>query len=401
MNSDMQPIKMGVLGLGRAFTLMVPTLSRDARVQLVAGFDPNAAAATAFAKAFGGIAHRSAQALCADPDVEWVYVATPHQLHEEHVRLAAAHGKHVLVEKPMALSLADCTGMQQACGQAGTHMVVGHSHSFNTPVLQAKRLIESGQFGRVGMIHAMNFTDFLYRPRRPEELDTARGGGVVFSQAAHQIDIVRMLGGGDVVSVYARTGCWDHKRPTEGAYSAILTFGSGAFASVTYNGYGYFDTDVLMDGIGEMGKPKVKRAHQMTRQRHLATQDEAAETIRKANRNFGGTDYVPDSQQPPAAFQHFGPVVASCEKADLRLTPFGVEVHDINGTRLDAPPVPPVPRSEVIDEMWSVAREGAAPVHSGAWSLATMEVCLAILESNRTGRAIILAHQISTPAVRR
>ena len=59
------------------------------------------------------------------------------------------------------------------------------------------------------MITALNYTDFLYRPRRPEELDTAQGGGAVFNQAAHQVDIVRLLGGGRVKSVRAATGAWD------------------------------------------------------------------------------------------------------------------------------------------------------------------------------------------------
>ncbi|UCU94963.1 Gfo/Idh/MocA family protein [Hydrogenophaga taeniospiralis] len=400
MSQEMTPVRMGVLGLGRAFTLMVPTLSGDRRIQLAAGFDTNAAVTSTFAREFGGVAHVSAESLCADPNVEWIYVATPHQLHEEHVSLAAKHGKHVLVEKPMALSLAECTRMQLACKQAGTHLIVGHSHSFNAPVLHARRLIESGRFGRICMIHAMNFTDFLYRPRRPEELDTAQGGGVVFSQAAHQIDIVRMLGGGDVASVYARTGRWDQNRPTEGAYSAILDFESGAFASVTYNGYGYYDTDAQMGWIGEMGKPKSPNTHQMTRQRLRLVLDEAAEAAQKSRRNFGGKDYVPDAGTPPSAFQHFGPVIASCERADLRLTPSGVEIHDIDGVRLDAIKVPSVPRSEVVDELWSVARNGALPVHSAIWSTATMEVCLAILESSRTGGAIILGHQDSTPVIR-
>ena len=59
------------------------------------------------------------------------------------------------------------------------------------------------------MINAINYTDYLYRPRRPEELDTAQGGGAVFNQAAHQVDIVRLLGGGRVTSVRAATGAWD------------------------------------------------------------------------------------------------------------------------------------------------------------------------------------------------
>ncbi|MES2482197.1 MAG: Gfo/Idh/MocA family oxidoreductase [Pseudomonadota bacterium] len=391
------PIRLGVLGLGRAFTLMLPTFTREARVKLVAAFDPRASATQAFARDFGGIAHHSPEALCADPATEWIYVATPHQLHVAHVEMAAANGKHVLVEKPMALSLEDCTRMLEASERAGTQLVVGHSHSFNAPVLLARRLVDSGRFGAVRMVHAMNFTDFLYRPRRPEELDTARGGGVVFSQAAHQVDIVRLLAGGLVESVYARTGRWDPGRPTEGAYSALLDFAGGAFASLTYNGYGFYDTDVMMHGIGEMGRPKAPGAHQQTRRKLMAPADEAAEARLKAERNYGGAHYIPDAGEPPAAFQHFGPVIVSCDGADLRLTPTGVEVHHTTGVRLESLPVPPVPRSEVIDELWAVAREGQAPVHGGAWSRATVEVCLAILASARERRAIMLRHQAGLP----
>ncbi len=398
MTLNRAPLRIGVLGLGRAFTLMVPTFSRDPRVRLVAAYDPQKAACAAFTREFGGVAHASAQAVCADPAVEWVYVATPHAMHAEHVQLAASHGKHVLVEKPMALGLEDCTHMIDACARAGTQLLVGHSHSFNAPVRLARNLIASGSLGAVRLVHAMNFTDFLYRPRRPEELDTALGGGVVFSQAAHQVDIVRMLAGGEALSVYARTGAWDPARPTEGAYTALIDFAGGAVANLTYSGYGRYDTDVLMDGIGEMGRPKAPGTHQATRQRLAAAKDEAAEAAQKAQRNFGGSAYQGDDGQAPDAYQHFGPVVVCCEHADLRLTPTGVEVHDLTGLRMEALPAPTVPRSEVIDELWAVAREGQAPVHSGAWSRATLEVCLAILSSQRQGGPIPLHQQVALAA---
>ena len=67
-----------------------------------------------FASQFGAKTYATVEELCADPDVEVVYVATPHQHHAEHVRLAAARGKHVLVEKPMAISLAECRAMIDA-----------------------------------------------------------------------------------------------------------------------------------------------------------------------------------------------------------------------------------------------------------------------------------------------
>jgi phthalate 4,5-cis-dihydrodiol dehydrogenase len=392
-----QPLRLGVLGLGRAFTLMVPTFERDARVRLVAAFDPREGARTAFAAAFGGVAHDSAAAVCADPRVEWVYVATPHELHAEHVQLAAAHGKHVMVEKPMALTLADCDAMIGACERAGVHLVVGHSHSHDAPVRLARALIDAGRIGTVHMVHAMQYTDFLYRPRRPEELDTARGGGVVHSQAAHQIDVVRLLAGGLVRSVRAVCGRWDPARPTEGAYTALLTFEGGAFASVTYNGYGFYDTDALMDGIGELGQPKAPDTHACTRARLAAAGDEAQEAAMKAERNFGGRLYPGTPSQPPPAWQHFGPVVVSGERGDLRLTPTGVQLFDAAGPGFVAAPPPRVPRSEVIDELWAVAREGRRARHDGRWSRATVEVCLALLESDRLGRELTMRLQVPLP----
>jgi phthalate 4,5-cis-dihydrodiol dehydrogenase len=293
----------------------------------------------------------------------------------------------------MALSLDACDRMIHAAQQAGTHLLVGHSHSFDSPVRVALDLIHSGRYGPVQSILAFNFTDFLYRPRRPQELDTAQGGGVVFCQAAHQIDVVRLLAGGLVTSVYARTGAWDRSRSTEGAYSAMLNFESGAFAQVHYNGYGFFDSDVWMGQVGELGQIKQPLTHQATRQKRIIEADEMHEVRQKAERNYGGSVYTPTALQAPAGFQHFGPVLVSCSQADLRLTPQGVEVHDINGIHLVPCPAMEVPRQEVVDEMWSVARHGAAPLHNGAWSKATMEVCLGILASARQTQLISMQHQ--------
>src|SRR5688572_28166946 len=169
-----QTLRLGVAGLGRAFTLMLPTFVADPRVTLAGAADPRAEARERFAAEFGAAAYESVEELCADTGIDAVYVATPHGLHAQHVALAAAHGKHVLVEKPMAITLAECEAMIAATQSAGVKLIVGHSHSFNAPILQARRLINSGRFGPVRMITALNFTDFLYRPRRPEALDTAR-----------------------------------------------------------------------------------------------------------------------------------------------------------------------------------------------------------------------------------
>jgi phthalate 4,5-cis-dihydrodiol dehydrogenase len=381
-------LRLGVAGLGRAFTIMLPTFAADERVALVAATDPRSEARNRFAEEFSATAYDSIEALCADPQVEAVYIATPHQHHAEHAKSAARHGKHLLIEKPLAITLDECNAITEAAQRAGVQLIVGHSHSFDAPIARTRALIESGRYGAVRMITALDYTDFLYRPRRPEELDTAQGGGVAFSQAAHQIDIARLLCGGRVKAVRAMTGAWDAARPTEGAYAALLTFENGAFASLSYNGYGHFDSDELQGWIGEMGQRKEPNAPRA----RAAYADAAEEAVAKATRNYGGSNYAP-AKIDGLAHQHFGAIIASCERADLRPMPNGVMIYQNGVATLDPLPPPPVPRAEVIDELYEAVVNGRAPLHDGAWATATLEACLALLSSAREGRDVILKHQ--------
>jgi len=391
------PRRWGVAGLGRAFTLMLPTFVADPRVRLCAAADPRAEARARFTADFDAPAYATVDELCADPAVDVVYVASPHQMHASHAIAAARHGKHVLVEKPMSLSLTDCTRMIDAASAAGVQLVVGHSHGFDAPIARARALIDTHNFGPVRMIHAFYYTDFMYRPRRPEELDTAQGGGAVWNQAAHQVDIVRLLAGGRATSVRALTGNWDAKRNTEGAYSALLTFEGGSFASLTYNGYGYFDSDEFCDWIGELGMRKIAGNHGVARRALRAAPDAAAEVALKNARNYGGSAYRSAAITDPAtqAHQHFGTFLISCEGGDLRPMPHGVMVYDAAGARLEPLPPPTVPRVEVIDALERAIASGVPALHDGRWARATLEVCAALLESARTGVEVALHQQVS------
>ena len=376
---------------------MLPTFVRDARVELVAAADRRAAARALFAKEFGARVYDEVEGLCADPAVEVVYVATPHQLHAQHARMAACSGKHVLVEKPMALTLDDAQSMIDAARGAGVALVVGHSHSFDAPIARARELIASGAFGAVRMITALNFTDFLYRPRRPEELVTEAGGGVVFSQAAHQMDIARFLGGGRVRSVRAQTGAWDAARATEGAYSALLTFDDGGFASLTYSGYAHFDSDELCDWVGETGRKKAASGQGDAGALLQHSQSPEHEAAMKMARSYGGSDWPQHVQAQDSGMslhEHFGFVLVSCERADLRPLPTGVMIYQNGSARLDALAPPGAPRATVIDALYDAVVHGKAPLHDGAWGLATLEACLAILRSAQEQREIVLERQI-------
>lgn len=385
----MEPVRLGVIGLGRAFSLMRTSFSADPRVRLVAGCDPRADARDRFAAEYRGRAHADPAALAADPAVEAVYVASPHQFHTEHVLAALAAGRHVLVEKPLALNLAECAAMRDAAQAAGRHVVVGHSHGFDAPIAAARATIAAGTHGRLRMIHAVYHTDFLYRPRRPEELDSARGGGVVFNQAPHQIDIVRLLGGGMLASVRALTGAWDPARPTEGAYAALLRFEDGAFASLSYSGYAHFDGDEFAGWISESGRDKPPGAPFTARARLAA--DPADELAQRTARSYGAPDTPPPA---PPHHEHFGLILASCDHADLRPLPDRLRIHADGRTIEQKLPPPAVPRREVIDELVAAVRLGQKPLHDAAWGMATMEAALAIRESAASGQDVIMRHQV-------
>jgi phthalate 4,5-cis-dihydrodiol dehydrogenase len=238
--------------------------------------------------------------------------------------------------------------------------------------VQGSRLTGASGSGR-----APPLTD-LEREARFERVEAARQA---HSQATHQIDILRLLGGGRVRSVMAHTGNWDPKRRTEGAYQALLTFENGVIASASYSGYGHFDSDTWMDQIGELGQPKRTQDYGAARKRLVDLAQDNQESALKARRNYGGDLYQPPAADTANDHQHFGPIIVSCEKADLRPTATGIEISGDTHRHFEPLPRPTVPRSEVIDELVDVVVHGKPALHDGAWARATTEVCLALLAS--------------------
>lgn len=385
-----EPVRLGIVGLGRAFALTAPALRADSRIEAVAACAPRAESRAAFEAEFDGRGYADLDGLLVHPGLEAVYIATPHGLHAEQTIATAAAGKHVLVEKPLAVSMADGAAMVEACESAGVALIVGPSHSFDAPVAQARALIARGELGRVRMIHAFNYTDFLYRPRRPEELRTEQGGGILFSQAVHQVDVVRLLAGGLATQVSAFTGAWDPDRPTEGAYSALVGFAGGAFASLTYSGYGRFDSDEWMGWVSELGREKKSSDYGQARRALAASATPDEEAALKRTRTFGA------GEVPPAAphHEHFGPVVVCCERGDIRLTPDGLWVYG-DERRFEPAPKSADPRTPVLDTLVAAVRDGIQPVQTGRWGLASLEVCHAILQSARSGRPVPLTRQVA------
>ena len=382
--AESRRLGVAVAGLGLAGQRDLAAVLAHPAVDLIAVADPHDQLVAA---APAGVARYSdVTTLCRDDRVDVIWLATPHELHLRHALLATDAGKHLIVEKPLALTPAECGDITKAAERNGVALVVGHTESFAPDVRKARELIAAGELGPVRMILTCNYTDFLYRPRRPEELDTERGGGIVYAQLPHQVDVVRYLAASPVRAVRASVGAWDPDRPTEAACTAFVDFESGAAASLVYSGYDHFSTGDIScaPARGAGHAPAPGRARQQLGQLAADSGSEGAARISRAEALAGAGAASAD---PP-----FGFTLISCDAADLRLAGRAVAVYGSDGYRevqVDASRGLPG-RAEVIDELVDAVSYGRNGLHDGAWGRRTLEVCLAILSSARERREILL-----------
>ena len=195
VQSEVEPLRVGLVGIGVGASQLLPALTSSPHIKLVAAADVRPAALEQFAGQYQTRTYLSVEELSESPDVEAVWVATPNHLHAEHVIAAAERGKHVIVSKPMAITLDEAAAMNAAAEQHGVKLLAGHTQSMAPTIRKMAELVHSGELGKLGMLHTWHYTDWMYRPRLPAELDVSQGGGPVFRQASHQVDIVRYIGG--------------------------------------------------------------------------------------------------------------------------------------------------------------------------------------------------------------
>lgn len=384
-------LRIGIAGLGIAGSSIIPAFLKHPNVQLSAAATRSKERREKFASDYQAETFHSIEELCQSSSVDAIYIATPTELHTEHVLLAAENKKHIIVEKPMAITLEDADKMIEAAEKNGVVMIVGHSHSFEPPIRKIREIVRSGELGEVRMIHNWYFNDWIYRPRTPEELDTQLGGGVTFRQGSHQFDIIRLIGGGLIRSVRAMTGVWDLTRPTEGSHTVFLEFESGAAATAVYNGYDHFHSTELTYGISE-GGPVVSADVYAKSRRTIDQVGRIEESQIKSLAGYGGSR----AKQYDHAENHhpfFGLTVVSCEKGDIRQSPNGLYVYGEDKRYEIALPAAATGRDAVIAELYDAVYNDRPPVHDGRWAKANLEVCLAVLESSKQRKEIYLNYQ--------
>jgi phthalate 4,5-cis-dihydrodiol dehydrogenase len=159
-------LRLGIAGVGIAATQVLPHIGKIAdKVVLTAIADWRPEACAAMAETYPGIkTFDSVEKLCKSNDVDVVWVSTPNEYHAEHAVLAAEGGKHIVCEKPMAVTLEECNAIIAAAEANKVRYVQGHSKIYYEPLRRMRAVIKSGRIGRVTQINSWNYNDWLIRP---------------------------------------------------------------------------------------------------------------------------------------------------------------------------------------------------------------------------------------------
>ncbi len=252
-------------------------------------------------------------------------------------------------------------------------------------------------------MHLWAYTDWMLRPRSAEETDPNQGGGMVYRQVPHQADTVRLLGGGQVRSVRANVGQWMPERPIPGYYTAYLEFESGLPCTIMHNGYGYFMGAELVPWGESKQRYTLDERVKVRRQMQQGIRDEEED---KQALRIGGTAETATFRTPSKKRwvpEDLGLVVASCTRGDMRHSGEGIYVYDDTGLHdLGINPewvdlMGAGQRRAELEEFYAAVIQGKPMFHTGQWGMGTLEVSLAINESAKTRKEIMLTHQMAVP----
>ena len=231
----MTPLGTAVIGLGKVADTHARALSSLPGSRFVAVCDPIIERCEAFAGKYGVRAYQRLDDLLDDDEVQVVTICTPHPTHAETAIRAAEAGRHVLVEKPMAIRLSDCDAMIEAAAASDVKLGVISQRRFYEPVVRVRRAIDEGRIGEpaLGTLMVLGWrSEDYYRLDPWRGTWSGEGGGVLVTQVTHHLDLFQWLMG-PVVELF---GYWANlNHPTievEDTAVAVLRFANGALGSI-------------------------------------------------------------------------------------------------------------------------------------------------------------------------
>jgi predicted dehydrogenase len=325
-------VRVAAVGTGRWGRTLADAAGRGTGLSIVACTSRAADNRAAFAKAYGCRDLPTLDALLADRDVEAVIITTPHSVHADQIVAAARAGKHVFVDKPFTLTVADARRATEACRRAGVVLAVGHQRRKQAASRALKRLLDEGAFGRVAQIEGNFSADYGFSSTLTTQVwrgDRAEApGGAMTNLGIHHVDTYQyFLGPITRVSAFSRRVALT-RVPIDDATSILFEFAAG--------GVGYLGTSWV-----HANRTAVITLH--------GTEAQAWHEADGARLLLGRR--------------------GQAERTEVPLTPVDAVVEE-------------------LAEFARCVRDGARPEVSGEEGTANIAVLEAIVESAETGRAV-------------
>lgn len=256
-----QRFKIGISGAGTIGKIHAEALANIDQAELVAVAEPREEAGKKFVEEFGGTFYPSYPEMLANAEIDVVIVAAPSGLHPDQVVLAAEHGKHVITEKPMAITKDGLDRMIQATDEAGVKLAVIFQNRLSADMVRLKNAIKDGAFGKIALANGA-----MYWHRDQDYYDAnggwrgtwaLDGGGALMNQAIHTVDQLQWLMGG-VQEVKGFTSTLNHTIETEDTAAAAFVFNNGALGTITATTCAVEDSPIRIEVVGTKGRATVE-----------------------------------------------------------------------------------------------------------------------------------------------
>ncbi|MGC1274106.1 MAG: Gfo/Idh/MocA family oxidoreductase [Planctomycetaceae bacterium] len=345
------PTGFAVVGCGMIAGFHARAIGEIANAKLVGGYSSRFESAEKFVAEHGGKAYRTLDELFADPEVHVVNICTPSGSHLDPAIAAAKAGKHVVVEKPLEITLDRCDAIIDACDRAGVRLITIFPSRFSGANIALKKTIDSGRFGRLTLGDT-----YVKWWRSQEYYDSGGwrgtwaldGGGAYMNQAIHNVDLLYWLMG-DVAEVAAITGTLAHERiEVEDTGVAALRFTNGAIGTITAATSAYPGLLKRAEIHGDKGSAVIEQ-DSIKLWQFADERPEDATLLAE----FGDANASSGGAGDPKAISH-------------------------RGHRLQ------------LEDLIRAIETGEVPVVDGREGRKSVEIILAIYESNRSGKRVTL-----------
>jgi len=339
-------VRVGLCGLGSFAIVVANTIARSRKVELVTCYDVLPERRRLFAERYGCAQEASYEDMVRRADLDGIVIVSPNAVHCEQAALAARHGKHVYVEKPIANTLDDGRRMIAACEQAGVTLLIGHVHRRHAANRKAKELVESGALGRIIMVEA-NLSSGQGWDLKPDEFrwrndDSGCPGGALMTIGVHQADTLNYLFG-PIATAFAFFNHLHVPAPVDDVTTTVFRFRSGVL--------GYLGANFASPRVNWM--------------QIYGTEANLVRTVARVDRRFDAER----TQGPDESTR-----LELYEKGRTEPRAVAFPIGD--------------PLLEEMDEFADCVRSGRTPETDGRESLKALALIRAAIESARTGRPV-------------